>query len=204
MSNVLSQVSYPVFLACVFIFFILISAFSFIVGIGLAMRSPTMLRFFDFMNRGFSVRRLIKPLFVPHFIEPAAFRHLTLLGIGIMLGAATSMFLLWDVNADVFQPVFLDPFTNETAEILASHTKSFLLVGNSICVAVGLLALFFPRMLSKIEAYADKWYTLRKQMRHLNEMHPDIDNWVLAHPTVSGVALSILSLVVGASMYARI
>lgn len=204
MSNMLSQVSYPVFLASVFVFFILVSAFTFIVGIGLAMRSPAMLRFFNFMNRGFSLRRLIKPLFVPHFIEPAAFRHLTLLGIGIMLGAATSMFLLWDVNADVFQPVFLDPFTNETSEILANDTKSFLLVGNSICVAVGMLALFFPRMLSKIEAYTDKWYSLNKQMNYLNRMHPEIDNWVMAHPTVSGVSLSMLSLVVGASMYARI
>jgi len=121
-----------------------------------------------------------------------------------MLGAATSIFILSDVDAVVFQPVYQGTFTNEAAEILAGYTKSFLLVGNGICLAVGLLALFFPHLLSKIEAYTDKWYTLRKQMRPLNQMHSEVDNWVLAHPTISGVTLSLLSLLVGVSMYVRL
>jgi len=204
MYNILSQVSYPVFLASVFLFFIIISIFTFMVGVGLAMRSSAVLHFYNFMNRGFSVRRLLRPLFKPHFVEPVLHRHLKWLGSIIMLGAATSIFILSDVDAVVFQPVYQGTFTNEAAEILAGYTKSFLLVGNGICVAVGLLALFFPHLLSKIEAYTDKWYTLRKQMRPLNQMHSEVDNWVLAHPTISGVTLSLLSLLVGVSMYVRL
>jgi hypothetical protein len=202
-SNILSQVSYQVFLYCVFSFFMLVSIFSFIVGVGLAMRSPMMLRFIQFMNRGFSVRRLFKPLTTPHFVEPELLKHHRLLGISFIVGAAMSIFLLWDVNADVFQPVFLGYFEKEEAEILAGYTKSFLLVGNGVCLVVGLLAMFLPHLLSRIEAYTDKWYTLRKQTRPLTEVHLDVDQWVLAHPTVSGVTLSLLSFVLSVSMYMR-
>lgn len=204
MPSILSQVSYPVFLYCVCVFFILASAFSFIVGVSLAMRNATMLQFFDFMNKSFSIRRMIKPLTMPHFVEPVLLKHPTQLGVGIVLGAATSIFVLGGIDADVFQPVFLGPFSYFTAKVLASYTKSFLLIGNGICVAVGLLMLFFPHLLSNIEAYTDKWRTLRKQTRPLEQMHLGVDKWVLAHPTVSGVTLSIMSLSLGSTMYARI
>lgn len=204
MSSILSQVSYPVFVYCVFVFFIFVSIFSFIVGVGLAMRNATMLRFFDFMNKGFSVRRVMKPLTMPHFVEPVLLKRSILLGVGIILGAATSIFLLREVDADVFQPVFLGPFSKEAAVILADYTRSFLLFGNAVCVVVGMLVLFFPHLLSSIEAYTDKWYTLRKQTRPLTQMHLEVDKWVLAHPTVSGVTLSILSLGLSVSMYVRI
>lgn len=204
MTSILSQVSYPVFIYCVFAFFIFVSAFSFVVGVSLAMRSTTMLRLFGFMNKWVSIRKIDKPLTMPHFVEPVLFKHRNMLGIGITIGSATSIFLLMDVDADLLQPIFLGPFSHFTAKILASYTESFLLIGNGICVAVGLLILFFPHLLSSIEVYTDKWYTLRKQTLPLNQMHLEVDKWVLAHPTVSGITLSFLSLGLGASMYVRI
>ena len=199
-----SQISYPVFLYCVFAFFIFVSVFSFIVGVGLAMRSATMLRLFDFMNKWVSIRKIGKPLAVPHFVEPVLLVHPRLFGSGIIFGAATSIFLLGGVDPEVFQPVFFGPFSYFTAKILASYTKLFLLVGNGICIGMGLLILFFPCLLSGIEAYANKWYTLRKQTRPLSQMHLEVDKWVLAHPTVSGMTMSIMSLCLCASMYAHL
>lgn len=204
MSSILGQVSYPIFLYCVFVFFIFASIFSFIVGVSFALRNATMLRFFDFMNKGISTRRALKSLTKPRFVEPALIKHHTLLGAGIILGAATSIFLLRGIDANVFQPLFLGTFSYFTAVLLASYSKSFLLIGNGICVAVGLLILFFPHLLSGIEAYTDKWHTLRKQTRPLDQMHDEVDKWVMAHPTVFGTTLSILSLGLFATMYARI
>lgn len=204
MSSILSQVSYSVFLYCVFVFFIFASLFSFIVGVSFALRNATMLRLFDFMNKSISTRRALRPLAMPRFVEPVLLKHPTMLGVGIILGAATSIFLLRGIDADVFQPLFLGPFPYFTAALLASYSKSFLLIGNAICVAVGLLILFFPHLLSSIEAHTDKWLTLRKQTRLLGQMHHDVDKWVLAHPTVFGTTLSILSLGLFATMYARI
>lgn len=204
MINIFSQISYPVFLYCVYVFFIVVSVFSFIVGVSLVVRNAAMLRFFDFMNTWVSTRKAIKPLTMPRFVEPLFLKHPKLLGIGIIAGASASISLLASVDSDAFLPLFLGPFPYLTATVLASYTESFLLAGNGICLAVGLLALFFPHLLSSIEAYTDKWYTLRKQTRPLHQMHLGIDRWVLAHPTVSGVTLSILSSGLGVLMYARI
>lgn len=179
----------------------IVSFFSFIVGIGLAIRSPIMLRFIQFMNKSFSVRRLTKPLTEPHFVEPVLLKHHRLLGISVVLGGALSIFLLWGIDPDVFQPVYLGNFEKEEAEVLAGYTKSFLLVGNIACLVIGLLAMFVPRLLSRIESYTDKWYSLRKQARPLTRAYLEVDEWVLAHPTVSGVTLSVLSFILSISMY---
>ncbi len=204
MYSLLSQISFPVFVSGVFVFFILASILSFIVGIGLATRNAAMLRFFSFMNKEFSTRRAIKPLVMPHYVEPSLLKHPVMLGVNITLGAVISILLLNGIDAAAFHPVYLDSFDYKTAGILASYTKLFLLIGNGICVVIGLMVLFFPHLLSSIEAYTDKWYTLRKKTRPLYLPHLEVDKWVLAHPTVSGITLSIMSLGLCVSMYARI
>lgn len=204
MYNILGQVSYPVFISGVFIFFIIASVFSFIVGIGLATRSATMLRFFKFMNKGFSVRRLMKPLAEPHLVEPTLLKHPAVLGVAVVAGAVISIVVLRGIDAGVFQPLYEGLFSKETSGFLAVYTRAFLLVGNGVCVVVGIMLLFFPHVLSSIERYTDKWYTFRKQTRPLNQMHLEVDKWVLSHPTVSGVTLSVLSLGLGAAMYVRL
>lgn len=208
MNHLIGQVSYPVFVSGVFVFFILASIFSFIVGIGLATRNAAMLRFFNFMNKSYSTRRitrpLIKPLTEPHFVEPTLLKHPRMLGGGIVLGAIASIVLLKQVDAIVFEPMYSGSFTKEAAEILSGYTHSFLLVGNALCILVGMMLLFFPKVLSAIESYTDKWYSLRKQTRPLHENYIEVDKWVLAHPTISGVTLSLLSLGLGISMYVRL
>ncbi len=208
MNQLIGQVSYPVFVSGVFVFFIIASIFSFIVGVGLATRNAGMLRFFNFMNKSYSTRRMIKPLAkpltAPHFVEPTLLKHPRTLGVTIVAGALIAIVLLFDVDDIVFQPMYSGYFATETAEVLAQYTHSFLLVGNAICILVGVMLLFFPHQLSKLEGYTDKWYSLRKQTRPLHEKYVDVDHWVMAHPTVAGVTLSLLSLGLGIAMYARI
>jgi hypothetical protein len=208
MYNILGQVSYPVFIACVFVFFILASIFSFIVGIGLVTRSARMLRFFDFMNKRVSTRRLMKPLLKPltepHYIEPVLLKHPRILGGGIIVGAIASILLLGEFDAIVFQPVFSGVFAIETADILAEYTRSFLLIGNVLCIGVGVLLLYFPEKLHAIGRYTDKWFSLRQRTRVLHEPYFDMDKWVMSNATVAGATLSVLSLGLGIWMYMRL
>jgi len=201
MNSLLSQVAYPVFVSGVFVFFIIASIFSFIVGIGLATRSSTVLRIFLFLNREYSTRRALKPATMPHYIEPAVFRHPVLFGTGIALGALVSIYFLYGLDAIVFQPVYSGWFDYMTTLILADYTRSFLLYGNVGCEVIGLMVLFSPNTLSSVEAFTDPWYTPRKRTRPLYVSHNTVDQWVLAHPTVSGITLSIMSLGMGISMY---
>jgi hypothetical protein len=204
MYSILGQVSYPVFIACVFVFFIIASVFSFIVGVGLAMRSARMLRFFNFMNTRISTRQLMKPLTAPRYIEPILLKYPEKLGAGIIIGALISIVTLWGLDSIVFKPIFDGAFSYVTAEILAGYTHAFLLIGNIFCVVLGVLLLFFPQRLSAIQRYTDRWLTLRKQTKPLHEPFFDVDKWVLANATVAGVTLSVLSLGMGIYMYIRL
>ncbi len=204
MYHLIGQVSYPVFLACVFVFFILVSIFSFIVGIGLATHNARMLRFFTFMNTRISTRRLTKPLTSPHYIEPVVLRYPRVLGTSIMLGAIASILLLKGVDDLVFLPIYSDSFQDKTAEILAGYTHSFLLVGNAFCIALGVMLLYFPQKLAAIGRYTDKWLTFRKQTRVLHEPYIDVDKWVMKNSTIAGITLSVVSLGLGIWMYIRL
>jgi hypothetical protein len=201
MYNIIGQISYPIFIACVFIFFILASIFAFIVGVGLATRNARMLRFFEFMNRRVSTRKLTKPLTTPHYIEPILLKRPAMLGVGIMLGAIFAILLLRDYDAIVFQPLYSDIFAVETADILAEYTRAFLLVGNGFCIGLGALLVYAPEKLQVIGRYTDKWLTLRQRTRPLHEPIFDVDKWVLSNSTIAGAALSALSLSLGILMF---
>jgi hypothetical protein len=163
-----------------------------------------MLRFFEFMNRRVSTRKLIKPLMTPRYIEPALLKRPGILGVTIILGAVASIWLLKEVDDIVFQPVYSGMFTIETADILAKYTHAFLLVGNFLCIGVGVMLLYFPEKLRAIGRYTDKWLSLRQQTKPLNVPYFDVDKWVLSNATVAGVTLSITSLLLGFWMYMRL
>jgi hypothetical protein len=204
MYQYLGQISYPVFIAGVFVFFILASIFSFVVGIGLATRNAKMLRFFDFMNKRVSTRQLMKPLSEPHYIEPIVLKRPALLGAVIALGGLASIWLLKGVDDIVFQPIYSGVFEIEAADILASYTHSFLVIGNALCVVLGLVLQFFPEKLQAIGRYTDKWLTFRQHTKPLHETYLDVDKWVLSNATVAGITLSLFSLGLGIFMYMRL
>jgi hypothetical protein len=200
MNNLISQVSYPVFLYLIFVFFLIACVFSFFVGIALALRSKRALKIFDLLNRWVSVRKMMRPLSTPHYIEPSLLKRRRLLGVTIIVGAAISIALLAEVDLRPSLSLFEGFLTPLEVEGVASNLHDFLFVGNILCLGVGLSVLFFPKVLATIESYTDHWYTLRKRMLPLDKMHMEVDNWVLHHPTSVGITLSILSLSTGMLM----
>jgi hypothetical protein len=204
MYNLIGQISFPVFIAGVFVFFILASIFSFIVGIGLATHNATMLRFFEFMNKRVSTRQLMKPLSAPHFIEPVVLKRPGILGAAIIVGALAAIGLLIEVDDIVFQPLYSDWLPIVTADILSDYTHSFLLIGNGLCVVLGLVLVFFPEKLQAIGRYTDKWLTFRQRTRSLHMTFFDTDKWALSNATAVGATLSVMSLVLGVWMYMRL
>ncbi|MBI5006649.1 MAG: hypothetical protein HZB95_05925 [Nitrosomonadales bacterium] len=200
MNSLLSQVSYPVFLYMTFQFFLIASVFSFFVGIALALRSQKALRFFDLMNRWVSVRKMMKPLSEPHYIEPALLKRRAILGTTIMAGGLVSILLLANADLTPTLSLFEGSLTDSEITGVAGNLKGFLLVGNVVCMLVGALVLFSPHVLTSIEGYTDRWFTMRKTMQPLDKMHMDVDCWVLKHPTSAGISLSILSLSAGMLM----
>ena len=201
MNNLLSQVSYPVFLYMTLLFFLIASVFSFLVGIGLAVRSRRAMRWFDAMNRWISVRKMIKPLTMPHEVEPILMKQRVWLGSAIIIGAAIALYLLQDVDLRPALLLFDGSLTPIEMSGIADNLKVFLLVGNALCLIIGIGILFFPRTLTVVERYTDHWYTVRRSTRSLDMMHMEVDSWVLKHPTSVGITMSLLSVSLGMMMY---
>lgn len=204
MDTLSSQLSYPVLLYLLWVFFLIASTFGLIVGLGLALHSPAMLRFINFMNRWVSVRKMMKPLVIPHFIEPVVMKQPTRLGMVITPGATTAVMLLNAIPAESLQPIFLGPMTYGSAVVLSEYTKWFLLISNGLCIVVGLLLLFAPHLITRLQRYTDTWHSVRKHTKPLTQMHLEVDQWVLAHSTIAGLTLIALSLGLGFTMYGRI
>lgn len=201
MNNLISQVSYPVFLYMTFVFLLIAAVFSFVVGIALALRSEKALRFFDLMNRWISVRRMMRPLSVPHYIEPVLLKRRNLLGTVILLGALASILLLRGADFRPTLSLFDGSLSAPEMAGVAENLQVFLIAGNAFCLLVGILILFFPHVLLALESYTDQWLTMRKSMQPLDRMHMDVDNWVLKHPTSAGFTLSILSFSDGTLLF---
>ncbi|HLP98218.1 MAG TPA: hypothetical protein VK149_07215 [Sideroxyarcus sp.] len=200
MNNLLSQVSYPVFLYMTYQFFLVASVFAFVVGVALALRSQKALRFFEKMNRWVSVRKAMRPLSVPHDVEPALMKRRVLLGSAIALGAMVSLLLLQGTDLRPALSLFEDSLTEPTILGIADNLKNFLLAGNAVCLLVGALILFSPRTLATVESYTDRWLPVRKSLLPFEKMHMEVDCWVLKHPTSAGITLSLLSLSVAMLM----
>ena len=195
----------PLFAQKVYQLFLIASIFVFVVGVGLLSRNTTALRFMNFMNNWVSTRKLTKPVTVPHFIEPVLLKQPTYLGLFIILGSITSLFVLKDIDADVFRDALLYFGTSSNfALAFAIPIRWFLLVGNGVCGIVGLLIIFSPRLFLAFEAYSDKWYTLRKATYPLEKVHNELDSWVSKNPSVSGIILIASSLGLAATMYVHL
>lgn len=205
MNSLIGHGSNLVSLNMVWLFFLVASVLVFLMGVGLALRSSSMLRLFDLMNRWVSVGTMIKQHQVPHFVEPVLIKRPILLGVFVVAGAATSVLTLRTFGAEVFLPLFLGHVPHATATILATCTKWLLVIGNVLCVLVGLLMLLSPKVLSRLETAADTWYSVRKGVSSQAQAHnTGVDQWVLANPTVSGVALIIMSLGLATAVLARL
>ncbi len=201
MNNLIAQVSYPVFLYMTFLFLLIASVFSFVVGIALALRSQRALRFFDLMNRWISVRKMMKPLSTPHYIEPVLMKRRVILGAAIIIGAAITIQLLDGADLHPTLTLLNGSLTPPEVTGIAENLKLFLIAGNILCLLVGALLIFSPKALSTLERYSDRWYSFRKATHSWDTMRMDVDNWVLKHPTSVGFTLSILSFSEGTLMF---
>lgn len=204
MDHIATQATSPAMMNTIWLFFLVVSILVFILGVGLLLRLPKMLSIFSTMSRWVSLRKAMKPLSVPHFIEPVVLKRPILFGLVVTVAATASFLSLRNLGNEVFQPLYQGAFATQTVATLAGYTRWFLLVGNLLSIMVGLLMIFAPGLLTKIESYTDMWCSVRKITRPVGEAHVEVDHWVLVHPTVLGVALVLMSLGLAASVIARL
>ncbi|HKQ28720.1 MAG TPA: hypothetical protein VJT77_08980 [Burkholderiales bacterium] len=153
------------------------------VGLGLLLRSTTMLGFVRQMNRWVSTRQALKPLEVPVRLPAidAGARWLALILIAV--GAYATLVLL-----RVEAPPSL-------AGLALDALKWSVVAGSMISVVVGLFLLFIPRVWRKVEARANRWYSTRHLQLAADRLYMPLERVAEAFPRAAGAVVLILSLV---------
>ena len=174
--------------------------FGLVIGVVLTSRNGRALHAMDSMNHWISLRRALKPMMVPHFVGSPA-RPPLLLGVFVLLAAAVSAYVLQGIGAEAFREMLFSPASGILITALSESIRWLLLIGNVLCVVAGALMMGSPAAWARLEQRADRWVSLRRATLPLDRMHREFDGWVLAHPTVSGIALIIVSLGLAVTSY---
>lgn len=195
---VVEQLLLPFLVVCLFVFGII----GFFVGVGLVWNGALMHRLFGVMNRSVSTRRGMKWIATPRDIQPAVRRYRRPIGAIFVLGAAFSIFGL--VRMDVDRGV---PMLGIAAQWVIESIRWFLIGGNLVAIAIGIMLLFFPDALRAIETRLNRWYSFRHYAVGGETMHMALDRWVERFPRIAGciIAVGALVLVVdsGILLFAR-
>lgn len=201
MDYIVNQFSDPEFAYKLFQFFFVASIAVLCFGIALVWRSAIALRFMSWMSTWISTRKLMRPAEMPHFVEPTMMKRPVLLGVVAALIALASMLVLLGTEAEVIRRLLFDVFPRRLGGMLADVTRTLLLVANAFGIGMGLLLIFSPGIFSNVEAYSDRWFSLRKASYPLEKMHVPLDGWVSANPTISGIVLIVVALSLGVAAY---
>ena len=196
----MSDLLFDQFLIPFFIrFFFLFSLIGLATGVGLIFFPERMHQVFELGNRWISVRRHMKWLEVPRDIDMALYRFARRMGgVLIALAAYSTFVLVTQVNAGGLMSAFGAEKAGDPALVLivADAVRWFLVAGGVFGIGVIALVIFFPAVLSRMEARVDHWYSTRNWLRGLDVMRMGVDAWVRGHPSTMGGLMVLGALVV--------
>jgi hypothetical protein len=184
---VVEQLLVPFIVLFLFVFGII----GFAVGVGLVLNGALMHRFFGVMNRSVSTRRGMKWIAVPRDIQPAVQRYRRPIGGIFILGAAFSIFgLVTRIDVDRGFPML-----GIEAQWVIESMRWFLIGGNLVAIAIGIMLVFFPDALRAIETRANRWYSFRHFAAGGESMNMAFDSWVERFPRIAGCIIAAAALV---------
>lgn len=170
--------------------------FGFMVGLGLVFRSEAMFRMFDAMNRWVSFRRAFKPMEVPRDSSAFIDRYRRLIAAVVVAAAVFTLYnLLFKLNvarSALAIGTHLKLPVN-WVEWLLSSVVWFLLIGNTIAIAVGAMLVLAPAPLARLELASARWISTRRIMKATDSMHDEPDRWVHQSPRTVGAVLAVLA-----------
>ena len=160
-----------------------------LVGLGLMLFSTRMQVLFGATNHSVSMRRPTKWLEVPRHIGPLVQRYR--LGFGAVFIVAGLFGLLARPDLERLKLVFR---FNDAAAVGADAVAWLLLIGNVLAVSVGLMLVFSPAALARLEQIANRWISTRQHGLSMHKQHLSLDNMVMNSPRASGAVITLGAL----------
>lgn len=191
---VVEKILVPSFLTVFFV----VGVVGLALGIGLIFHSEKVFRFFEVMNRWVSFRRAFKPMEISRESWPAVRRYRQWLAAAIIGGAGYTLYIFLNyVDVERLATIFGSksglplPFL----AWIARSIEWFLVLGNLIALAVGVMLWFFPDSLALMEKKSAHWISTRSMAKGAGRPHYLLDNWAAASPRIAGMLIFALAAV---------
>ena len=185
------------------VFLLIGSLASITFGWVLIFRTAQALSFMRGMNRWVSTRRALKELEVPRHVEEPRKAGKLWLGLFLIAGGGFALYALL-IRIEIPRAAVVLGVNIQRWFIVGvalQTVKWLLVVGSLLAVAVGILMLFFPRMLAAFEAGMNRWYSTRNLVPTGGEsMKFPLELLVEAYPSAAGWIIAAASLVVAVAM----
>lgn len=181
-------------LPSIILFFLTSGIIALVIGVGLIFFSSTMLRFFGKMNQYVSTRHAFKPLAVMRDVDEPVRRHRLLFGALIFAGAAGALFGLARVDIAAVVALYSTNLPAGYVAWLLQTLRWSLIALTAFALVIGVLLMFFPAALGRIEKRANHWYSIRQRMQGVDTMHLPLDRRVAAYPRAFGLVVVLAAL----------
>jgi hypothetical protein len=172
------------------------SLFSLVYGVALFLGSRWAFSLNESTKRWISTREALRPLDLPHSVDPFLYRWHTWFGSLIALGSAYVLYVAFFGASMSSVARLFAARPGIWAQMLTQFSWWFFVVGAAGGLVLGLLLALRPGVLKAAEAWAGRSYSARRSTKPLEIMHLSGERWLLSHPRASGAAIALGSVYV--------
>ncbi|MDA3868522.1 MAG: hypothetical protein PF589_00930 [Gammaproteobacteria bacterium] len=175
---------------------------AFVVGLLLLVRPALIIRLNTRLSKSFSLRRSSQFLEVPKNIDRLFYRHHIIMGVIISL---TSAYVLYYFSL-VYDPSVIAEYAKSTAnalviDILINTLRVLMLICSAVILGLGIVILFRPSLLKRLELWANRWISTRQISRSLSTERDQVNQLVYKYPHFVGLIITLVSLYAASRLF---
>ncbi len=147
------------------------------------------------LNRSINVDKSIEYLEKEIEISEFLYKHHIAMGILLVSGSAFSLFFFFfSMDVSKFAGIFFGSRANAfSAELIVSTITWIGKVGCLAGLLCGLLIMFAPETMKRIESKLNSWFETKTMIDKLDKSSHDVDSFFFRHPVAVGLAGAVIS-----------
>ena len=168
---------------------------SLIVGVLLIVKPSTIVRLNKKTQKGFSFRRVVKFLDMPHEIDALFYRYHRVIGTIVTLVSAYVLYYFTLVyDAVLIKEYFSGSSYGGVVDLLINALRVFMLFSSAFILLIGIAIFIRPSLLKSVESWANRWISTRQVSEPLSENNDRLNQLAYKYPRLIGFIFVILSL----------
>jgi len=188
---VIDQLIAPAFL----LFFFLVGLAAFLIGIGLAFKSPTVSRLFGTFNHSGSTRNATEPPGIPRGRSHFLLKHLIPIGVVFVIGALYADYgLLTGAGNAAIVSLFNATLPPGYVFWMVESVRYLLMVSSTVSIIAGVLMIISPDTRRVVEDSGGRSDSSRTIAIDANGIDSAFNNWVAVYPRTTGLIITLPAL----------